>query len=70
MALSESLSVGVRIAYLDKSDLTSQSEVINWVEFGNDTTEENQPLTLLYRPGHFDVVTKDAVVQNAMARGR
>ncbi|KAL0245703.1 hypothetical protein I308_104838 [Cryptococcus tetragattii IND107] len=28
-------------------------------EFGKDTSENARPLTLLYRPGHYDVVTKD-----------
>ncbi|NXD32769.1 OTUBL thioesterase, partial [Spelaeornis formosus] len=59
MALAEALSVGVRVAYLDRSELnTAKGDVINWVEFGRDTTEQSAPLTLLYRPGHFDVVTK------------
>ena len=66
MALAEALSVGVRVAYLDRSELgASAADVINWVEFGKDTREEVGPVTLLYRPGHFDVVTKDPVVQNA-----
>ncbi|WVR07738.1 hypothetical protein IAU60_004781 [Kwoniella sp. DSM 27419] len=65
MALSEALSVGVRVAYLDRSDVGGNGSeadgggVINWVEFGKDTAEEDSPLTLLYRPGHYDVVTKD-----------
>lgn len=63
MAIAEALSVGIRIAYLDKSELISDTDVINWVEFGQDTTEESRPLTLLYRPGHYDVVNKDEVVQ-------
>ncbi|WWC71960.1 uncharacterized protein I206_105919 [Kwoniella pini CBS 10737] len=62
MALAESLNIGIRIAYLDKSDL-STSDAINWVEFGKDTTEQGRPLTLLYRPGHYDVVTKDVLPQ-------
>jgi ubiquitin thioesterase protein OTUB1 len=68
MALAEALSVGVRIAYLDRSDLGSNTDVINWVEFGKETTEQDRPLTLLYRPGHFDVVTKDEVVQRAQRK--
>ena len=69
MALAEALSVGVRVAYLDRSELhTAKGDVINWVEFGRDTTEQSAPLTLLYRPGHFDVVTKDAVIQKARGK--
>jgi ubiquitin thioesterase protein OTUB1 len=69
MALAEALSIGVRVAYLDRSELKGgDGDVINWVEFGKDTTEESAPLTLLYRPGHFDVVTKDAVVERAKKR--
>ncbi|OCF38362.1 ubiquitin thioesterase OTUB1 [Kwoniella heveanensis CBS 569] len=58
MALSEALSIGVRIAYLDRSEVGGDSsaaaagaegEVINWVEFGKDTSEADRPLTLLYR---------------------
>ncbi|WWD03518.1 hypothetical protein V865_001570 [Kwoniella europaea PYCC6329] len=64
MALAEALNVGIRIAYLDRSDLGSEADsVINWVEFGKDTSEQGRPLTLLYRPGHYDVVTKDVLPQ-------
>ncbi|WWC64642.1 uncharacterized protein I303_107253 [Kwoniella dejecticola CBS 10117] len=63
MALAEALNIGIRIAYLDRSDLSSETDVINWVEFGKDTSEEGRPLTLLYRPGHYDVVTKDVLPQ-------
>lgn len=49
-ALSEALGTGVRIAYLDRSDLGDGSEeVINWVEFGEKVKEGDRPLTLLYR---------------------
>ena len=65
MALAEALSTGIRIAYLDRSEVhggeSGQADVINWVEFGKDTSEESRPLTLLYRPGHYDVVTKDVL---------
>ncbi|WVW86104.1 hypothetical protein I302_108143 [Kwoniella bestiolae CBS 10118] len=64
MALAEALNIGVRIAYLDRSDLGSEADsAINWVEFGKDTSEPGRPLTLLYRPGHYDVVTKDVLPQ-------
>ena len=69
MALAEALSIGVRVAYLDRSELKSgDGNVINWVEFGKDSSEDSAPLTLLYRPGHFDVVTKDEVVERAKRR--
>ena len=68
MALAEALSIGIRIAYLDRSEVRSVEEgkedVINWVEFGKDASEGSDPLTLLYRPGHFDVVTKDVLPVN------
>lgn len=48
MALAETLQVGIRVAYLDRSDV-GNGEVINWVEFGPGTKEEQRPLTLLYR---------------------
>ncbi|KAK8853169.1 hypothetical protein IAR55_003870 [Kwoniella newhampshirensis] len=67
MALSEALKVGIRVAYLDRSEVSGgegdKDNVINWVEFGRDTTEDGRPLTLLYRPGHYDVVTKDVPPQ-------
>lgn len=50
MALAEALSTGVRIAYLDRSEVKGEEgEAINWVEFGEGTGEEDRPLTLLYR---------------------
>ena len=65
MALAEALSIVIRVAYLDQSQVNPGGDgiddVINWVEFGKDMTEEDKPLTLLYRPGHFDVVTKDVL---------
>ncbi|OXG14006.1 ubiquitin thioesterase OTUB1 [Cryptococcus neoformans Tu401-1] len=57
MALAEAMNAGVRVAYLDRSEVGGKT--INWVEFGKDTSENARPLTLLYRPGHYDVVTKD-----------
>jgi ubiquitin thioesterase protein OTUB1 len=48
MALAETLQVGIRVAYLDRSDV-GNGEVINWVEFGPGTKDEDRPLTLLYR---------------------
>jgi len=48
-ALAEALTVGVRVAYLDRSEVKDAGEVINWVEFGKETMEESMPLTLLYR---------------------
>jgi ubiquitin thioesterase protein OTUB1 len=47
MALAEALGVGIRIAYLDRSEIAT-GDVINWVEFGK-ADEESRPLTLLYR---------------------
>lgn len=48
MALAETLQIGIRVAYLDRSDV-GNGEIINWVEFGPNTKEEDRPLTLLYR---------------------
>ncbi|KAL1408813.1 hypothetical protein Q8F55_005627 [Vanrija albida] len=73
MALSSALVLPLKVAYLDQSDITGD-DVINWVEFGEQrksaTEEEARPLTLLYRPGHFDVVTKDYIMQAALAQTR
>ncbi|GMK53497.1 hypothetical protein CspeluHIS016_0100830 [Cutaneotrichosporon spelunceum] len=67
MALAAALAVPIRVAYLDRSEVGT-GDVINWVEFGSDAaTDESRALTLLYRPGHFDVVTKDQIVV-ALAR--
>ncbi|GFZ48670.1 hypothetical protein JCM24511_06419 [Saitozyma sp. JCM 24511] len=63
MALGEALEIGIRIAYLDRSEVGS-GDVINWVEFGKATAEEDKPLTLLYRPGHYDVLAKDVLPTN------
>ncbi|BEJ14172.1 hypothetical protein CspHIS471_0313460 [Cutaneotrichosporon sp. HIS471] len=65
MALAAALAVPVRVAYLDRSEVST--DVINWVEFGNAAVNDESSLTLLYRPGHFDVVTKDQMVE-ALAR--
>jgi hypothetical protein len=66
MALAAALAVPVRVAYLDRSEIST--DVINWVEFGTAAAaDESRPLTLLYRPGHFDVVTKDQMAE-ALAR--
>ncbi|BEI83338.1 hypothetical protein CcaverHIS002_0312060 [Cutaneotrichosporon cavernicola] len=65
MALAAALAVPVRVAYLDRSEVST--DVINWVEFGNAAANDESSLTLLYRPGHFDVVTKDQMVE-ALAR--
>lgn len=59
-ALSEALQVPLRIAYLDRSEV-GEGEGINWVQFGPSSDEEDRPLTLLYRPGHYDVVSKDVL---------
>ncbi|TXT10617.1 hypothetical protein VHUM_02122 [Vanrija humicola] len=71
MALASALAVPLRVAYLDRSDI-SGDDVINWVEFGEQkgAEEELRPLTLLYRPGHFDVVTKDHIMQAALVQTR
>lgn len=58
MALAGALGVGIRIAYLDRSDVGEGDGPLNWVEFGMDTkkgkdetgeTVQEEPLTLLYR---------------------
>ncbi|ORY33493.1 peptidase C65 Otubain-domain-containing protein [Naematelia encephala] len=55
MALAEALNTGILVAYLDRSDV---KDGVNWVDFGHG----DDPLTLLYRPGHYDVLTKDTFV--------
>lgn len=58
-ALAGALGVGIRIAYLDRSDVGEGEGPLNWVEFGLDKPKEadeaagervaQEPLTLLYR---------------------
>lgn len=89
MALAETLGVGVRVAYLDRSEVGGgdngdDGAVINWVEFSKSSEEAPDPLTLLYRlvmpspqhsqtptdiarPGHYDVLTKDAMLAKLSA---
>lgn len=48
MALAAALAVPIRVAYLDRSEVST--DIINWVEFGSAAAaDESRPLTLLYR---------------------
>ncbi|KAF8890661.1 peptidase C65 Otubain-domain-containing protein [Infundibulicybe gibba] len=52
-ALSRALRINMAVAYLDGR---ATNGVVDFVEFTNSTTSGAQPLTLLYRPGHYDLL--------------
>lgn len=53
LALAEAVGVAVRIAYLDGRQLTSDGKLTHH-QFGPE--DGNRGLTLLYRPGHYDIL--------------
>jgi len=59
-ALTRALKMSVNIAYLDGRSPTGK---VDFVEFRDpDSQPENgSPITLLYRPGHYDILDKRAV---------
>jgi len=52
-ALSRALKIGVKIAYLDGRGTDGK---VDFVDF--DSTDSGDPLQLLYRPGHYDILVK------------
>lgn len=54
-ALSRALHVHVKIAYLDGR---SSDGKVEFVEFNHELDPTSQPLSLLYRPGHYDIIEK------------
>ena len=64
IALSDALGVPVRVVYLDRSSCENGSVNVNHHDFvpsalssvGGDGSEINPYITLLYRPGHYDIL--------------
>ncbi|KAI5993770.1 cysteine proteinase [Pisolithus orientalis] len=57
-ALSRALQVRIQIAYLDGR---SSDGKVEFVEFNQGPDSRGQPLLLLYRPGHYDIIDKNGV---------
>ncbi|EKM52617.1 uncharacterized protein PHACADRAFT_261168 [Phanerochaete carnosa HHB-10118-sp] len=63
-ALTTALKVNVRVAYLDGHEhgkgptADPDTSPINFVSFDNGEGEELEAVTLLYRPGHYDVLSR------------
>lgn len=64
IALSDALGVPVRVVYLDRSSCENGSVKVNHHDFvpsslssvSGDGSEINPYITLLYRPGHYDIL--------------
>jgi len=54
-AISQALKVNLRIAYLDGR---SQDGRVEYVTFNHAVDENETPLTLIYRPGHYDILDR------------
>jgi len=54
-AISQALKVNVEIAYLDGR---SEDGRVEFVKFNHATNVNEPPLTLVYRPGHYDILDK------------
>lgn len=57
-ALSRALRVRIQIAYLDGR---SSDGKVEFVEFNHEPDSSGEPLLLLYRPGHYDIIDKNVV---------
>lgn len=57
-ALSRALKINVSVAYLDGRD---QGGKVDFVEFFNAPEAGTEPLALLYRPGHYDILDKRSI---------
>jgi len=57
-ALSRALKVNVRIAYLDGHLHGSQEGTVDFVDFRNTDEDGTEPVILLYRPGHYDILDR------------
>lgn len=55
MAISQALKVNLKIAYLDGR---SQDGRVEFVTFDHASDQNETPLTLLYRPGHYDILDR------------
>jgi len=56
LALSRALHIDVDIAYLDGRSTNGR---VDFVEFRHSNDKETNPLMLLYRPGHYDILLPD-----------
>ncbi|KAF8130289.1 peptidase C65 Otubain-domain-containing protein [Boletus edulis] len=56
-ALAQALDVHVKVAYLDGHAADGQ---VNFVDFSENASHGGDPLVLLYRPGHYDILQKNA----------
>ncbi|KAF8494372.1 peptidase C65 Otubain-domain-containing protein [Russula emetica] len=54
-AISQALKVNLKIAYLDGR---SQDGRVEFVTFNHASDQNETPLTLLYRPGHYDILDR------------
>ncbi|KAI0299058.1 cysteine proteinase [Multifurca ochricompacta] len=57
-AISRAIKVNVKIAYLDGRNKDGRVE---FVTFNHAIDEEEAPLTLIYRPGHYDILDKRSI---------
>ncbi|KAH0833981.1 hypothetical protein J3R83DRAFT_11213 [Lanmaoa asiatica] len=56
-ALAQALNVHVKVAYLDGHAADGK---VNFVDFSENVSGGAVPLVLLYRPGHYDILQKNA----------
>ncbi|KAI0316959.1 cysteine proteinase [Amylostereum chailletii] len=54
-ALARAMKVNLKVAYLDGHDADGK---VDFVEFSSAIDETSEPLVLLYRPGHYDILDK------------
>lgn len=59
MALARCLKQGIRVCYLDGSEVRDGEANFVELEIGDGEGLGEDPITLLYRPGHYDVLDKD-----------
>ncbi|TFY76962.1 hypothetical protein EWM64_g7052 [Hericium alpestre] len=57
-ALSRALKINVKVAYLDGRGKNGH---VDFVEFRNARYENEDPLVLLYRPGHYDILDNRSI---------
>ncbi|KAH9976866.1 peptidase C65 Otubain-domain-containing protein [Lactifluus volemus] len=57
-AISRALRLNVKIAYLDGR---SNDGRVEFVTFNNAVDETETPLTLIYRPGHYDILDRRSI---------
>ncbi|THH18226.1 hypothetical protein EW146_g2721 [Bondarzewia mesenterica] len=57
-ALSRALKINVSVAYLDGRSLDGK---VDFVEFHSAVDSSDEPLVLLYRPGHYDILDKRTI---------